>query len=257
MKISTTLCALALVASGALSIALPAPAAIPAYIAAAVADAARPEADRKRDADRKPAETLLFANIHPGEQVVELVPGGGYYTRLLSHVVGKHGRIFAVSPAPRTAPEPGEPDRSAAVKAIAADPHYANVTVLIQPIASLSLPEKADVVWTSQNYHDVHNVTGLDLQAFNKSIFDALKPGGEYFVIDHSAAADAPADVTSTLHRIDSELVKREVIAAGFVLEEESPLLRNSADPRTAAVFDPAIRGKTDQFVLKFRKPKH
>lgn len=256
MKISTKLCALALATGGVLSIAMPAMAAMPAYITAAVADANRPEADRQRDADRKPAETLLFADIRPGKQVVELVPGGGYYTRLLSKVIGKHGKLYAISPAPRTAPEPGEPDRAAPVKAIAADPHYGNVTVLIQPIASLSLPEQADVVWTSQNYHDVHNVTGLDLLAFNKSIYAALKPGGEYFVIDHSAAADAPADVTSTLHRIDSELVKREVIAAGFVLEEESPLLRNSADPRTAAIFDPGIRGKTDQFVLKFRKPR-
>ncbi len=256
MKFTASVCALAIAAGGALLFDVPALAAMPAYITAAVADAGRPEADRQRDADRKPAETLLFADIRPGKQVVELVPGGGYYTRLLSTVVGKHGKLYAVSPASRTAPTADEPDRAAPVKAIAADPHYANVTVLVQSIRSLSLPEQADVVWTSQNYHDVHNVPDLDLLAFNKSIFEALKPGGRYFLIDHSAAANAPADVTSTLHRIDSELVKREVIAAGFVLEAESPLLRNRADPRTAAVFDPAIRGKTDQFVLKFRKPK-
>ena len=256
MKITTSICALAFATGSALLFDAPARAAIPSYITAAVADAARPETDRQRDADRKPAETLLFADIRPGKQVVELVPGGGYYTRLLSKLIGKHGKLYAIAPAPRADAPAGEPDRAAAVKAIAADPRYANVTVLVQPIRSLSLPEQADVVWTSQNYHDVHNVPGLDLPAFNKSIYEALKPGGLYFLIDHSAAADAPADVTSTLHRIDSELVKREVIAAGFVLEAESPLLRNSADPRTAAVFDPAIRGKTDQFVLKFRKPK-
>ena len=257
MKFTSTFCAVAFAAGSTLLLAAPARAAMPAYITAAVADAGRPEGDRQRDADRKPAETLLFAGVQPGNQVVELVPGGGYYTRLLSKVVGKHGKLYAVAPAPRADAPAGEPDRTAPVKAIAADPRYANVTVLVQPIRSLVLPEKADVVWTSQNDHDVHNVAGLDLLAFNKSIYDALKPGGRYFLIDHSAAADASADVTSTLHRIDSELVKREVLAAGFVLEESSALLRNAADPRSAAVFDPAIRGKTDQFMLKFRKPKH
>jgi predicted methyltransferase len=255
MKLTSTLCTMALAAGSLLSAQAPAYAALPAYISAAVADAGRPEADKQHDADRKPAETLLFAGIKPGNLVVELVPGGGYYTRLLSRVVGQNGKLFAVAPQ-RSADAPAdEPDRSAPVRAIAADARYPNITVLEQPIRSLSLPVHTDVVWTSQNYHDVHNVPGIDLLAFNKAIFDSLKPGGLYFLIDHSAAADAPANVTSTLHRIDSALVKQEVIAAGFVLEAESDLLRNPADPRTAAIFDAEIRGKTDQFVLKFRKP--
>ena len=141
------------------------------------------------------------------------------------------------------------------IRAIAADAHYSNITVLEQSFVNLALPVQIDVVWTSQNYHDVHNVSGIDLAAFNKAIFDSLKPGGLYLLIDHSAASDAPANVTATLHRIDSEQVKREVTAAGFVMEEESPLLRNPADPRTAAIFDPEIKGKTDQFIFKFRKP--
>jgi predicted methyltransferase len=250
------LCGLALAAAGAVLVQAPSLAAVPAYITAAVNDAGRPDADKQRDADRKPADTLAFAGIKPGSQVVELVPGGGYYTRLLSKVVGHRGKLYAVAPAPRPDAKPGDPDRAAAVNAIAADANYANVTVLVQPIKSLSLPERADVVWTSNNYHDVHNVPGIDVLAFNKSIFAALKPGGLYLVIDHAAAAGAEADVTSKLHRVDPEVVKQEVLAAGFVLEGQSDVLRNPADDHTVAIFDPAIKGKTDQFLFRFRKPR-
>jgi predicted methyltransferase len=231
-------------------------ASVPSYIKHAVADATRPVEDRQHDADRKPAETLAFAGIKTGSQVAELIPGGGYYTRLLSQVVGPRGKLYAVVPAPRAdAPVQG-PDRSAPIKALAADSHYANITVVVQPIKGLALPNQVDAVWTSQNYHDVHNVPAIDLLAFNKSIFDALKSGGLYFVIDHAAVAGAPASVTSELHRIDAAVVKQEVAAAGFVLEAESDLLNNAGDPRTGRVFDPAIRGKTAQFMLKFRKPR-
>jgi predicted methyltransferase len=229
---------------------------IPAYIAAAVADSARPDADRQRDGNRRPAETLTFAGIKPGNQVVELVPGGGYYTRLLSKVVGPRGKVYAVMPAPRADAPKDAPDRTVAVRAIAADPNYSNVTVLVQPVKQLSLPTRADVVWTSQNYHDIHNVPQIDLLAFNKSMADALKSGGTYLVIDHTAASDAPADVTSTLHRINPEVVKQEVQAAGFKLAAESPLLKNPDDDHKANVFDAAIRGKTDQFLFKFRKSR-
>jgi predicted methyltransferase len=241
------------VAAAALFVQTAAHAATPAYINAAIADTARPAADRQRDADRKPAETLQFAGIKPGDHVVELLPGAGYYTRLLSRVVGPKGKVYAVMPEPRA----GGPDRSAPLKALAADAHYANITVLVQPMQRLSAPGKADLVWTSQNYHDVHNVPGIDLLAFNKSMYDALKPGGRYFVIDHAAVAGAPANVTSTLHRIEPVVVKREVRAAGFVLDSESDLLANPGDPRTAGVFDASVRGKTAQFMLKFVKPKY
>ena len=228
----------------------------PTHLVAAVADAGRPDADKQRDADRKPLQTMQFAGIKSGTQIVELVPGGGYFTRLLSKAVGKGGKVYAVAPAPKPDAPAGAPDRAASVKAIAADANYQNVTVLVQPIKRLELPAKVDVVWTSQNYHDVHNVPDIDLLAFNKSIFDALKPDGVYFVIDHVAASDAAADVTSKLHRINPDVVKKEILAAGFVLEAQSDLLHNAADPHTAAVFDPSIRGKTDQFMFKFRKPK-
>ena len=228
----------------------------PVAIRDAIADKSRPEADTQRDTERKPAETQAFAGVQPRATVIELIPGGGYYTRLLSKVVGPKGHLYALVPAPRPDTAPDAPDRSLPVKAIAAASGYDNVSVLVQPIKALQLPPRADLVWTSDNYHDVKNVPGIDMLAFNKSVFDALKPGGLYLVIDHAAAADAPADVTDTLHRIRVETVKEEVLAAGFVLAGESEALHNTNDGHDLKVFDPAIRGKTDQFVLKFVKPK-
>jgi predicted methyltransferase len=223
--------------------------AMPAYISAAVADSARPAEDRQRDGDRKPAETLAFAGVKPGDTVIELAPGKGYYTRLLSAVVGAKGKVYTVSSQPKPdAPQPP-------VVALAADPHYSNVTVILQQIADLKLPQGVDLVWTSQNYHDLHNIPELDVAKVNRAFFAALKPGGTYFVLDHAAAAGSGTSDTSTLHRIDEETVKKEVLAAGFTLAGESDILRNKSDPHTAKVFDPGIRGHTDQFLLKFRKP--
>jgi len=224
-------------------------------ITRAVADPARPEADRARDAERKPAESLAFAGVHPGEKVAELLPGGGYFTRLFSLVVGPKGKVYArARPRPAQA-APDSPDPGAPVQAIAADPHYGNVVVSTMSIKELSLPEAVDLVWTSQNYHDLHNIPDADVAAFDKAVFNALKPGGVFIVLDHVAAAASGFRDTSTLHRIDPEAVKKEVLSAGFKFEGESELLRNAADDHTLKVFDPAIRGKTDQFILKFRKP--
>jgi predicted methyltransferase len=222
---------------------------IPAYINAAVADSARPAEDKQRDADRKPAETLAFAGVKPGATVVEIAPGRGYYTRLLSALVGPQGKVYAVT-------SPPKPDKPAPhVQAIAADPHYGNVTVIMQPIAEAKLPQGVDLVWTTQNYHDFHNLQDVDVATINRDAFAALKSGGTYFVLDHAAEAGSGARDTNTLHRIDEETVKQEVTAAGFKLAGESDILRNKGDPHTAKVFDPEIRGHTDQFVLKFKKP--
>jgi predicted methyltransferase len=226
------------------------------FLQAAVADPARPAADTQRDAERKPAESMAFAGVRPKSVVIELIPGGGYYTRLLSKAVGPKGKLYAVVPAlPPDAPA-GTPDRSVPIKALTSDPAYGNVTMQVQPIRSLQLTPGADLVWTSDNYHDLHNAKGLDILAFNKAVFAALKPGGTYLVIDHVAAADAPADVTSTLHRIRPETVIQEVTAAGFTLEAKSDVLHQAGDAHDLKVFDPAIQGKTDQFILKFKKPR-
>ncbi|HEY2145447.1 MAG TPA: hypothetical protein VGH12_05205, partial [Steroidobacteraceae bacterium] len=142
-----------------------------------------------------------------------------------------------------------------AVKAIAANPSYANVSVVVMSITKLAAPAPVDLVFTSQNYHDLHNFP-IDIGAFNKNVFNSLKPGGLYVILDHSAPAGSGFSDTKTLHRIDATAVKTEVMAAGFEFVGSSDALANPADPRTANVFDPSIRGKTDQFILKFRRPK-
>jgi len=225
-------------------------------IAAAVADAARPASDRERDADRKPAEALAFADLRPGEQVAELLPGGGYFTRLFSAAVGAKGRVYAIAPPRRSQAPAGSPDPAAAVQALAADPHYSNVTVTVEKLNDFSVSAPVDLVWTSQNYHDFHNNPALDVAGLDKAIYKSLKPGGVFIVLDHAAEAGSGFRDTSTLHRIDPEAVKKEVLSAGFKFEGQSELLRNSKDPYTAPVFDASIRGKTDQFILKFRKPE-
>ncbi len=222
---------------------------IPTYIDAAVADSARPAEDKQRDAERKPAETLAFAGVKPGDTVIELAPGKGYYTRLLSAAVGPKGKVYAVT----SPPKPDAPPPT--VQAIAADPHYSNVSVSLQGIADLKLPQGVDLVWTSQNYHDFHNIPDVDVASVNRAVLAALKRGGTYFVLDHAAEPGSGARDTNSLHRIDEATVKQEVTAAGFALVAESDTLRNKADPHTAKVFDPGIRGRTDQFMLKFKKP--
>jgi len=230
-------------------------ASIPANIAAAVADGNRPDTDKQRDANRKPADTLAFLGVKPGEKVGELIPGGGYFTRLLSKAVGPKGHVYALVPE-RPANAPADmPDLAARVKAIAADPNYSNVSVVVAPLSTLAASEPVDLVFTAQNYHDLHNFP-VDVVAFNKSLFNSLKPGGLYVVLDHSAEAGSGLRDTNTLHRIDPNVVKQEVTAAGFQFVGSSDILANSADTRTGKVFDPGIRGKTDQFILKFRKPK-
>jgi len=220
-----------------------------------VADTNRPDADKQRDANRKPAETLEFTGVKPGDQVAELLPGGGYMTRLFSKIVGPSGHVYALVPAPSANSPPDMPDFAARVKAIAADPNYTNVSVVVEPFSQLKVPAPVDLVWTSQNYHDLHNLPGLDVTVFNQMVFEALKPGGVFMIVDHAAEPGSGTRDTGTLHRIDIETVKKEVLAAGFVLAGSSELLHRPEDSHLVKVFDPSIRGKTDQFILKFRKP--
>lgn len=220
-------------------------------IAAAVADPHRPAADRARDAERKPAACVAFAGVHAGESVAELFPGSGYFTRIFSRVVGAKGRVYEFQPKPR------KPGATAPVKAIAADPHYHhNITVITWPVGKLPVPRPVDLVWTSQNYHDLHNVPGLDVADFDRAVYKALKPGGIFLVLDHVAPAGSGFSDTDTLHRIDPEAAKKEIMSAGFEFAGESDVLHNPNDPHTNKVFDPSIRGHTDQFIYKFRKPK-
>ncbi len=235
---------------------------IPAPVAAAVADSSRPAADTDRDAARKPAEMVAFAGVKRGQQIVELLPGGGYFTRILSLTVGPKGHIYALGFPPRPAPAGGSAPAMAMSMAspldmLAKDPHYPNITVLTIAALNTDPPgvPQVDLVWTSDNYHDLHNGPTADIAAFNKHVFSVLKPGGVFVVIDHAAAAGHGTSDTSTLHRIDPEAVKTEVEAAGFKLAGSSDAAHNPDDPHTAAVRDGSIRGHVDQFALKFVKP--
>ena len=222
-------------------------------IAAAAADPAR-VADQALDARRHGPELMAFAQVKPGDKVLELIPGGGYFTRLFSRVAGPRGHVYAIWPQPYA--DEAVPD-VAALKAASARPPWTNVTVLVQPAAELTVPEPVDVVFTSQNYHDYPDkfMGRIDPAVLNKAVYRALKPGGLYVIVDHAAQPGSGMRDTDTLHRIDPAIVKRQVLAAGFRFEGESRLLRNPADDHTLLVFKPAIRGKTDQFVYRFRKP--
>lgn len=219
-------------------------------LASVLSDTRRPATDTARDAARKPADMLIFAGVRSGTKVLDLMPGGGYFTRLFAAAAGSEGHVYAYQP---TEFDNFLKGKEPPVMAVAAA--YPNVTVVRASVATLSVPEKLDVIWTSQNYHDLKNGGVADTAAVNKAAFAALKPGGTYIVLDHAAEPGSGVRDTNTLHRIDEATVKAEVTAAGFELAGESDVLRNPADTHTLAVFDPAIRGHTDQFVLKFRKP--
>ena len=227
---------------------------VPAYVSAAVADKGRPAEDVKRDADRKPTDMVVFAGIKPGDVVVDLIPGRGYFTRIFAKAVGPKGRVYAFYPSEldATFKKFGVPIPSGT------DPNCPNVYYLHSPVAKFVVPEMADVVWTSQNYHDMHDpfMGPQDLVAVNKAIYAALKPGGTYIVLDHAAAAGSGVRDTDTLHRIDPAVVKQEVLAAGFKFVGEDDVLRNPNDSHDKAVFDASIRGHTDQFIFKFKKPR-
>ena len=227
---------------------------VPAPISAALKDAARPAADVSRDAARKPGELLAWAGVKPGDKVADLIMGGGYFTRILSAAVGPNGHVYAYQPAEfiQFQASYGESMRTVAGA-------YKNVTPLSTSLGVLDLPDGLDLVLTVQNYHDLHlrPFPSDTAQKVNAEVFKALKPGGAYVIVDHSAKAGAEVVEAATgVHRIDPAVVRREVEAAGFRYEGELNILRASADPLTANVFDPSIRGKTDQFAMKFRKPR-
>lgn len=223
---------------------------VTANVAAAVADTGRPAEQRADDAVRLPAETIAFAMIEPGDVVAEVRPGGGYYTRILSRVVGASGTIYAVDSAERLK---ATPDRMDKIAALAVEAAYSNIKVATPPFVSLDeVGEPLDAVWTSANYHDMINgQTPEEMAAFNKSVFRALKPGGIYFILDHAAAEGTGLTTTKTIHRIDAEAVKQQVTAAGFTLEAEGDALIRATDDRTT-------QGKFEnsQFMLRFRKPE-
>ena len=216
--------------------------------AMALSDDRRPEEDRARDSLRMPLQVMVFSEISPGDHVADIRPEEGYYTRLFAPAVGDEGRVYAFVPT-RTA-QREKPYADALAET------YGNVVPVVGLLDEMRFETPLDVVFMSQEYHDFHiPAFGVDVARMNRAVYDALKPGGLYIVIDHSGRAGTGNTEVQSLHRIEGDFLRAEVEAAGFVFEGASQALANPDDDRTVSVFDESIRGQTDQFVYRFRKP--
>jgi predicted methyltransferase len=230
-------------------------AAFPAYSAAdleaKLASPDRAEEDRARDAGRKPADVVEFLGIEPGMTVIDLIAAGGYYTEVLSLAVGSDGKVYSQNT--QFVLEIRDGVNAKAISARLADGRLPNVERLDREIAELGLaPDSVDAAVTALNFHDIYNGRGPEAAAgFLKAVLSILKPGGVFGIVDHSGGAGDDTE----LHRIDEKLAVEAALAAGFEVEATSDLLRNPEDDRTKNVFDPELRGHTDRFVLRLRKP--
>ncbi|MEO5938416.1 MAG: methyltransferase [Sphingomonas sp.] len=223
--------------------------AIPGYVTAAVADTSRPDADRAADVKRKPAETIAFAGVKPGMVVGEFYPGGGYFTRMLSDVVGAKGHVYGM--------ENLRWDDPKADKALVAGAKGGNVSIEAAAFGTVRFLKPLDVAWITQNYHDlkIGEYGVVDTIAFDRGVFNALKPGGVFMITDHEAPPGTDVAGITKLHRIEKAQVIREVTSVGFKLVDEGTFLRRPTDDHTLPIFDKKVRGQTDQYVLKFVKP--
>lgn len=220
---------------------------LPAHIETAVNSADRTDRDRSRDANRRPGEVLAFIGVEPGDKVADLGAGSGYYTVLFKSAVAETGKVYAFNPT--WIAERFERAHQAMI-GLAEAP---NVAYSTGEMEALSFPEPLDAVVIVLFYHDTVWKDD-DRIKMNGQIFDALKPGGAYVIVDHHAREGSGAADVDAFHRIDAALVRSEVEAAGFVMDSESDVLKNPQDGRDESVFG-ALRGKTDRFVYKFVKP--
>ena len=218
---------------------------------AACAAAQKPDA--LTDPSLKGEEVVAFIGVKPDDRIADIV--GGSFIRAFSQTVGPRGKVYAVEPSEIVK---DSPEAATRITTLASNPAYANVVLITAPIDSPALPPGLDAVFIRWSYHDLYTrfIGPADVSQVNRNVFAALKPGGVYVVLDHAAAAGSGLRDTNTLHRIDEEAVKKEVLAAGFVFDGESQILANPADNHSKIVTDRAIRGKTDQFLLRFRKPR-
>ena len=217
---------------------------------------ARSDADRARDAGRKPAEVLAFLGIDPGMDVLDMYSGGGYYAELIARVVGPDGSVDAHNNQAYLGFAGDE------IEARYAADRLPNVATLMAENNELNLePGAYDAITMVLAYHDIYYISvengwpEIDGPALLAEFYEGLKPGGIVGIVDHYAAEGAPTETGGTTHRIDREIVVREMQEAGFVLDASSDLLRNPDDDYSVSVFDPSIRGNSDRFLLRFRKP--
>ena len=224
---------------------------LPAVTAFAQAPAAN--ADALTDPAMKGPEVIAFIGLKPGQKVADIV--AGRFVRAESQAVGPKGKVYAYEPDEIVKTHP---EAMASVNKIIADPAYANVVALTAPTNAANLPKGLDAVFIRQNYHDLYDkfMGPADVPGFNTQVYAALKPGGVYVILDHADAAGTGISGTEGRHRIEEARVKEDVLAAGFKFDGESNILANPADDHSKFVFFPAIRGKTDQFLLRFKKPK-
>lgn len=224
----------------------------PADFARLLSDPGRSAEARALDEGRMPAEVLDFAGFAPGAVVADYFAGNGYYTELLAGAVGPRGRVYAMVPPGGYKAEQWDRLRA----------RHANVLPLVAPAQAMALaPASLDGIFTHLVYHDLYFVSErfqhprLDVDAVLANWFAAVRPGGHVVIIDHAGPAGDTRAVVDRLHRIDPETVKADMTRAGFVLEAESSVLHRSEDRHELGVFDPSVRGKTDRFVLKFKRP--
>lgn len=202
----------------------------------------------------KHSELIRFARADAGSTVIDVWPGSGDWTRLFSDIVGPEGRVYSFVPAELAH---FKSDPVGRMRALAKEPGRDNVQAISADLVELpGSRQTADVVWLSLFYHDLHTALlqtrGATAAAFNRAVYERLKPGGFYVIVDHAAAAGTGTGHAESLHRIERAVVREEVEAAGFVLDAESPLLANNEDPHSIKVFDPSIKGETDRFAYRF-----
>ena len=203
------------------------------------------------------SELIRFARVDAGSNVIDVYPGDGDWTRIFSDIEGPEGRVYSFVPA-EVAHFNNDP--VGRMRRLAREPGRENVEAVSADLVALpEVTQPADILWLHLFYHDLHTALirakGATATDFNRAVYERLKPGGSYVIVDHAAAAGTGTGDTQSLHRIDPAFVREEVEGAGFVLDTESPMLANRDDPHSVKVFDPSIKGKTDRFAYRFVKP--
>lgn len=205
----------------------------------------------------KRSELIRFAHVDAGSTVIDVYPGDGDWTRSFADVVGPEGRVYSFVPTEIADIKDDALDR---MRTLANESGRTNIeAVSADLIAMQDVTKPADVLWLHLFYHDLHTALvgkrGATAAKFNRAVYERIKPGGSYVIVDHAAASGTGTDVTQSLHRIDPATVRKEVEAAGFVLDEQSALLANQDDGHSIKVFDGSIKGKTDRFAYRFLRP--
>ena len=224
----------------------------PDRIAAAIANPDRPTDYRRlMDPIREPAKTLAFSGVKPGMTVGEFYPGGGYFTTMISDIVGPKGHVYGLE-------NQGWKGAADADKETLAKGKWSNVTIDSRPFGTVDFPKPLDLAWITQNYHDlkIAEYGKVDTVAFDRAVYKALKPGGIFFILDHQGPAGMTEEQIAKMHRINRDLVVKEVTSVGFKLAAEGTFLRRPGDDHTLSIFDKKIQGHTDQYALKFVKPR-